>query len=225
MKKKALLFSGLMLGSLLPAKQACAQFLIADIITAAVKKVIVAIDLEVQRLQTQTIYLQEAQRQVENLMSQNELTVITGWVQRQKDLYAEYYQELWEIKNVITYYRRVRDMIDKQGRLIDAYRNATALLGKDKHFSAQELAWIEHVYAGILNESARDIGQLRLVITAFTTQMSDADRLKIVDACAERIDKNYGSLQSFTQENILLSLQRTKDLDDLDEVRSLYGIP
>jgi hypothetical protein len=52
-----------------------------------VKKVIVAIDLKIQRLQTKTVWLQNAQKVVENTMSKLKLDEITDWVQKQKDLY------------------------------------------------------------------------------------------------------------------------------------------
>lgn len=210
--------------SILPARQAKAQIPILDIIKAAVKKVIVAVDLQIQRLQTKTIYLQEAQKKVENGMSRTELGNITHWVQRQKDLYAGYYRELWRIKNAITYYQRVKDMIDKQAQLVNDYKRGYALFRQDNHFSGDELSRIYRVYNGILHESIENIGQLHLVIVSFTTQMSDADRLKIIDAAGERIDRNYSALQQFTQENILLSRQRAKDQNELDQIKLLYGI-
>src|ERR1700733_14483045 len=94
------LFLGLMIGvalTVLPASKADAQ--IIDIIEEAIKDAIMAVDLGIQKVQTQTIYLQDAQKAVENAMQQLHLTDITSWVQQQKDLYSEYYQELWQIKN------------------------------------------------------------------------------------------------------------------------------
>ena len=43
-----------------------AQFPIAEIIKQAIKKVIVAVDLKIQKLQNKTIWLQNAQKAVEN---------------------------------------------------------------------------------------------------------------------------------------------------------------
>jgi len=62
------------------------------------------------------------------------------------------------------------------------------------------------------------------VINAFVTQMSDADRLRIIDEAGERIDRNYNDCTQFTQQNILISLERSRDINDLETVKKLYGI-
>ncbi len=80
---------------MLPIQETKAQIPIADIIKAAVIKVIKAVDLQVQRLQNKTIWLQNAQKALENEMSQLKLNEIKDWVGKQRKLYDDYYQELW----------------------------------------------------------------------------------------------------------------------------------
>ena len=67
-KKLAMVCMGLCL-MVLPVNQANAQIAIAEIIKAAITKVIKAVDLQVQRLQNKTIWLQNAQKTLENNMS------------------------------------------------------------------------------------------------------------------------------------------------------------
>jgi len=162
---------------------------------------------------------------VENTMSQLKLTDITGWVQKQKDLYSKYYTELWKIKSAIAYYERVKQVIQEQVALVNAYKQAFALFKQDKHFTAQETDYMYNVYSGILDQSLKNLDQVYIVINAFTTQMSDAERLKIIDAAANRIDGNYSDLKEFTNDNIRLSVQRSKDENDLNTVKRLYGLP
>ena len=71
-----------------------AQLAIIDIIKEGIKKVIVAVDLKVQRLQNKTIWLQQAQKTLENTLSKVKLTEIGDWVERQRKLYADYFEEL-----------------------------------------------------------------------------------------------------------------------------------
>ena len=215
----------LLLSLLLPMGKARAQIPIVEIIQTAIKKVIVAADLAVQRLQTQTIFLQEAQKTLENAMQNTQLGEIKDWVQQQKDLYAQYYQELWQVKNALVFYEKVKDMLAKQEQLVANYKKAYASFRQDPHFSAAEYQHIYTVCNGILAQSIANIQQLSLVINTLTTQMEDGDRLHIIDAAAVRIDQNYSDLQQFTQENILLSLQRSKDQQDLAFIKTLYGIP
>ena len=207
--------------SLLPSGRASAQI---EIIDEAIKAAIMAVDLGVQKIQTETIVLQDAQKQVENLMQQTQLGEITDWVQRQKDLYANYYAELWQVKNALQYYQKVKEMIAKQARLVTDYQQVYAAMRQDTHFSAAELQHIYSVYNGILAQSVENIGQLSLVVKSLVTQMEDGDRLHIIDATGDRIDQNYRDLQLFTEENILLSLQRAKGQQDIGFVKLLYHI-
>lgn len=198
---------------------------IIGLIKEAIKKVIKAIDLRIQRLQNKTIWLQNAQKKLENTLSKLKLDEISEWTQKQKDLYQEYYDELMKVKAVISYYQRIRDITQKQVRLVDEYQRAWNLIQQDEHFTAEELAYMQKVYSGILEESMENIDQIFLILDSFTTQMSDAKRLEIINAAADRIDANYDDLKLFNRQNIVLSLQRAKTKNDVDAVKKFYGIP
>jgi len=195
-----------------------------EIIDEAIKAAIMAVDIGIQKIQTETIVLQDAQKQLENIMQQTQLTAITDWVQQQKDLYAAYYAELWQVKTAISTYSKVSALIEKQARLVSEYKQVYVRVQQDPHFSAAEVSHILRVYQGILKESVDNVNQLALVIKALVTQMEDGGRLRIIDAASDRIDRNYSDLQRFTQENTLLSLQRAKDQQDGDMIRRLYGL-
>ena len=222
MKHIYLLCTGVLALSLIPSMQAHAQI---EIIGDIVKDVIMAIDLGVQKAQTEIIALQETEKEFENTMQETQLGQIIGWVQQQKDLFSEYYQELWQVKNALANFQRVAEMIDRQAQLVAEYQKATALIRQDKHFSADEITHMIAVYSGILSQSATTIDQLALAIRALVMQMDDGDRLQIIDAAGERIDRNSSDLRQYTQENILLSMQRAKDQNDLNAIRIIYGLP
>ena len=87
---------------------------ILEIVKAVTKKVIKAIDLRIQKLQNKTIWLQNAQKKIENILSKLKLDEISDWTQKQKDLYKNYYEELAKVKSIITYYQRIKDITEKQ---------------------------------------------------------------------------------------------------------------
>lgn len=194
------------------------------IITTAVKKVIMAIDLQVQRLQNKTIWLQNAQKEMENVLSQTKLTEISDWVQKQKDLYGDYFNELWQVKDAIGYYHRIKDIMAKQVRIVSEYQSAFNLFKEDDHFSPDEIDYMEKVYSGIITESLKNLDQLFLVINSFTTQMADEKRLGIINAAGDAMDENYNDLKAFNNQNMMLSLQRSKNLNDVNTVKQLYGL-
>jgi hypothetical protein len=225
MKKLYILLVGVASLAMIPTSKTEAQIPVLEIISAGITRVIKAVDLEVQRLQNNTIWLQNAQKVIENSMSELHLGEITGWVQKQKDLYGEYYTELWQIKSIITYYHRIKDISTKQAQLISEYNWAWKMLRQDKHFNSAEINYMSQVYSGILNATVQNINLLLLVVNSFTTQMSDAKRLDIVNQVANEVDGNYADLQQFNTQNALLSLQRSKDESDASMVRWMYGLP
>jgi division protein CdvB (Snf7/Vps24/ESCRT-III family) len=224
MKKAAIVFSLLLALFCAPTRSDAQITEIIGLVGSAVKKVITALDLEVQQLQEQTLELQEAQKQLENAMSLSELNGITSWVKQQYNLYSGYFNELWQIKNAIDTYQRVKDLIEKEGQTVSQYQQIKTAIGQDKHFSAAEVTQMNTGLSGIVTESANNLTQITKVITAFVTQMEDAERLRIIDEAGTRIDKNYTDLQDFSQRAVLLSLQRSKDAGDVGTVKALYGI-
>ena len=210
--------------SLSPLLKIHAQVPVADVIKNALIKIIKAIDLQVQRQQNKVIWLQNAQKTIENAMSLSRLSEITDWVEKQKTLYRDYYEELSKVKSYIVYYQRVRDISQKQVSLLQQYHRSWNLFKQDKHFTPVELAYMSKIYAGILNESAKNIDQLFLVIHSFQTRMSDAKRLEIINASAQKIEGNYFDLIEFNQQNVMLSLNRAKAYNDVEVMRKYYGV-
>lgn len=207
-----------------PSQRTHAQDPITVVIKEGVKKVIMAIDLQVQRIQNETIWLQNAQRELENILSETKLAEISDWVQKQKDLYGDYFDELWKIKDAIEYYHRIEEIIEKQVKIVGEYESAFALFKQDDHFSPDEIAYMEKVYTGIINESLKNLDQLFLVIKSFTTQMTDEKRMEIINVAGEAMDENYNDLKSFNSQNMILSLQRSRDLNEVNLVKQLYGL-
>lgn len=227
MKKKliVLMVCLLLVGTSARPAEKVAVLPILEIVKAVTKKVIKAIDLRIQRLQNKTIWLQNAQKQVENVLSKLKLDEISDWTQKQKDLYKGYYEELAKVKSIITYYQRIREITKKQTQLVQEYERAWNLFKQDTHFKDSEIQYMERVYTGILEESVKNIDQIFLILDSFATQMSDLKRLEIINKAADQIDGNYDDLTMFNQQNILLSLQRANTEADVNQVKQFYGIP
>jgi hypothetical protein len=204
--------------------RADAQIPGVSIITGAIKKVIVAIDLKVQQLQNQTIALQNAEQQLENSLHLSSLNNISGWLGKEKELYANYYQELSQVRGLIADYDEVKSVISKQKQLVTEYQQASALFNHDTHFSATELKYMGNIYNGILQESLQNLDQLLLAVSSRSTQMDDAERLGRIGLAAHAMQTNLDHLRQFNRQNSGLSLMRAKDAQDRQNVKQLYGI-
>ena len=218
LRKGVMVALGCMLLSILPTCHSQAQF--TDIIKAIIK----AADIAVQKAQNATIELQIVQKKLENELSKLKLQEIADWTQKQKDLYQEYFDELKQVKTIIAYYKRVSDIMDKQKQLVAEYKRSYALVQQDRHFSASEIKYMYAVYSGIIDESVKNLDQLLSIIESFTVSMSDAERLKIINRCADGIEQQISDLRKFNNQNSQLSLQRSKDLEEVNAVKKLYGL-
>lgn len=194
------------------------------VVKAALKKAIMAIDLAIQRQQNKVIWLQNAQKTLENTMSKLKLDEITGWVDKQRNLYKEYFDELQKVKSIISYYHRIIEITTAQENILTEYKKAFALFKQDRHFSMEEILYMGQVYDGMLTESAKSLDQLFLVTNSFVTQMTDAKRLEIINSAASNMSHTYNDLKLFNSQNIMLSLQRSKDENDIHTIKALYGI-
>jgi hypothetical protein len=223
--KRYLVLAGLVLCSvLLPVQSVKAQDPITEIIKAAVIKIIKAADLQIQRLQNKTIWLQNAQKTLENKMSQLKLDEIKDWVQKQKQLYDDYFQELKKVKTALTTYKRVKEIIEQQVAMVNEYKGAWALFRQDKNFTPEELEYMLNIYTGMMDESSKNIDQLFMIVEAFATQMSDAKRLEIINTVADNVQQQYLDLKEFNNQNKMLTMQRASERGEIEYVKRLYGL-
>ena len=207
-----------------PQSRLLAQDPITVIIQQGIKKVIIAVDLKIQRLQNRVIWLQNAQKVVENTMSKLRLEEISDWVEKQRNLYRDYFDELWKVKDMMRYYHKVKDVTNRQILLVKEYKRAWNGIQQDKHFTPDEVTYMGKVYSGIMEESLKNLEQVILVIQSFSIQVTDAKRMELINAASDAMQQNYTDLKAFNNQNVQLSFQRAKDAQEIAAVKRLYGM-
>ncbi len=218
-----LLSVGLTIGlSIAPTTQSHALFgsLFSDAIKAAIK----AIDIGIQKMQNQTIVLQNAQKVVENAMSKLKLDDITAFAQKEQSLFSGYYQELQQVKSVISSYQKVENILKMQTQMVTDYTTAYNLFKKDAHFTPKEITYMYKVYSGILDKSVKDLSALTSIISSYYTQMSDGKRLELIEMLATDMENNRITLLQFNRQNSLVSLNRSTSEQEVKAIQSYYGL-
>lgn len=208
----------------IPTPKANPQIPIAEIIKQAITKVIKAVDLMIQRIQNKTIWLQNAQKVLENKLSQLKLAEIAHWSEKQQTQYKEYFDGLQKVKVAISTFKRVRIILDRQKQMIQECNFMRSMIQQDNHFTRQEIEFMFRVYTGIIDESIHNLDQLLLVINAFKVQLSDGKRLVLINKAGDGIDQTYADLKQFNNQNIQLSLNRAKDAHEIESIKKLYGL-
>lgn len=207
-----------------PSYKVSAQDPITLIIKEAITKTIKAIDLKVQRLQNETIRLQNAQKAVENTMAKLKLQEITDWVEKQRLLYADYFQELRKVKNVISYYHKVSEIMQLEIDMTKNYQHAIAAIQLDQQFSLDERTHIASLYRCVVQESLKSLNALSLLITSYATQMSDGKRMELIDAITSDVQDNYHDLRKLITQTRQLSLSRARASKEITTIKDLYEI-
>jgi len=195
---------------------------IMEAIKAAVKKVIQAMDLKIQRLQNRTIWLQNAQKVLENRLSELKLREISEWSENQRRQYDELFEELWKVKSIISRYQRVRDIAAMQRLLFREYEQAWSRINSAAVFRSDEKQVIGKVYQRLLNESLENLNHLTGIMTSFNTQMDDAERLASIHLAEERIRKNLEELRALNAQNF--KIMHARDLHPLNTIKQNYGL-
>ena len=225
MKSRSIIAMTSLIIFMLAHPEAKAQIPIVSLVTSAVKKVITAIDLKVQQLQNKTIALQNAEAALENKTSLGHLNDISGWLNKEKTLYSNYYEELQQVKQVIADYDEVKQATRAQLQLVSEYKTAYSLFQRDKNFSPAEISYMASVYNGILQESIRNLNEVILAVSALQTQMTDGERLAMVHKASGNMQKDLNDVRQFNNNSMAITLQRAQDKNDMRTVRQLYGLP
>jgi hypothetical protein len=215
-------FYALLISLLLWIPKAEAAIPIAEIIRQGIKRVIVAVDLKIQRLQNETIWLQQAQQELENMLSKVKLEEIAAWSDKQKELYADYYEGFWKVKQTISNFQRVREIVETQKSLMIVYQNTWNLLVREGNFSLAELSLIENRFSGILQESLRNLADLGEILKEMTFQLSDGERLEIIHGLDAKVQKNYQDLLRLSMQLESLNQQRKSQKTDQQHIQNLF---
>ncbi|MNU00790.1 hypothetical protein D3C72_2440160 [compost metagenome] len=63
-----------------------------------------------------------------------------------------------------------------------------------------------------------------MVIGSFKTQMSDAKRLEMINAAEQLMEQNFDDLKAFNDQNIALSIGRSKSIFETKQMKEVYDI-
>jgi len=152
-----------------------------DPVSLVVAKVIKAIDLKIQKLQNETIWLQRSQQVAEETLSKNKLVEINDWQKKQQQLYATYFNEMQGVNGEVKSLPHVKQILSMQVQVAIAC----------KIFAKDPLQ--QRAFDDLLQLSRKIIGSLQVVLTTGQLTMKDAERIVTIttlrDAMVDCLDK------------------------------------
>jgi len=140
------------------------------------------------------------------------------------DLHNIYLTGLMAVSPAVRNNPRVAQIITQQAALVKEYKRYGGLFRQSGSFTLQELDYINQVFGQLVRQSDADVDDLTNVMTAGKLRMSDDDRLRAIDRIFNQSSDQLNFLRWFNRKAMLLSLGRSKDLNDTRTLKQLYGI-
>jgi hypothetical protein len=145
---------------------------------------------------------------------------IGNWVKGEFDLHSAYYNSLKTVNPAVKYDPKA-DSILTDARLItqqfDHLSGRAALDGDTR-------GYIGRVKTAVLTETDKDLLELQMVMTDGKAQLTDDERIRRLDAIHERVKDKLVFSGSFCNDVRMLIVQRNNSLNDINTLKSIYGI-
>jgi phosphate uptake regulator len=139
-------------------------------------------------------------------------------------LHSIYLTGLLAVSPTVRNYSRIADILVQQANLVSEYKRANSSFRSSGSFNASELSYMSDVYTKLVEQSLDNLDELNTILTDGKLRMSDAERLKAIDRVYTNSSDQLNCLRSFNRQGIVLSLQRSKDLNDTNTLKKLYGL-
>lgn len=154
----------------------------------------------------------------------NGYTAVKDISQGNFNIHKTFLDALLEVSPVVKKYRRIGDIVSMEIRMVNEYKSAFYRFKKDANFNAEEIKYISSVYDNLLKKSLDNIENLTTIVTANKLRMSDDERLKAIDSIYDKMQFNISFLKNFNNSTSILALQKTKKVNDVNDVRRMYEV-
>ncbi len=149
---------------------------------------------------------------------------ISGLAKGNFDLHKNFLDQLLQVASPVRNYPGIQSVLDKQATIESESQIAYRYYVKSLLFTADELLDIKRRVDKIKIAVVKELDHLRVVLTPGALRMSDQERISAI----ERIDKDVGgavdAVRSLVKERNALAAQRGKRRNDINAMRSLYGL-
>jgi DNA repair ATPase RecN len=139
-------------------------------------------------------------------------------------LHETFLDALMQVSPTVRKYKRVGEIIHYQVLLVKEYKAAFNRFRNSGNFNPEEIAYLEKVYSKLFKESIRNLDELTSVISANTLRMSDDERLAAIDKVYADMQDKLTFLRNFNNNTSVLGIQRTKERNEINAMRSIYQV-
>jgi hypothetical protein len=145
---------------------------------------------------------------------------IGSWVKGEFDLHSAYYSSLRTVNPGIKNDSKADSIVAYAQLIPQQFDHLSGLANLD----GDTRSYIGRVKTAVLTETDKDIVELQMVMTDGKAQLTDDERIKRLDAIYDRVKDKLVFSGSFCNDVRMLIVQRNNSLNDINTLKSIYGI-
>jgi hypothetical protein len=132
-------------------------------------------------------------------------------------LHTVFLDELKAISPAVTNYYKIAEIIKKQKMIVNQYDTFFGFVRQTENFNEKEIKYLENIFSNLLLESGDYLEQLFMVITASEMNMSDDERIKLIDTLSDNVDGQLSFLSELNEKIHVLSAYKDKEKKEIKE--------
>jgi hypothetical protein len=138
-------------------------------------------------------------------------------------LHQGFLNGLLEVSPTVRKYKRIAEIVNMQKLIAHEGKQAYRFFNNSGHFKADELRYLQNVYANLLKQSIKNLDELFMIVAAGTLRMNDDERLDAIDRLFDTVQDQLAFLRTFNNGASLLLTQRAADKKDHNLAIKLEG--
>ncbi len=135
------------------------------------------------------------------------------------NLHNSFFQSLKTVSPEVRNYVKVGEIITMQLNMVDIYKKAYRYAAKCDQFTAEELLYLFGIYQRLMEETAKDIDLLALIVTNSKTEMKDDERIDWIDKLYDAVKDKSLFLASLNMDIRTLADSRAQEKSETNRVK------
>lgn len=132
-------------------------------------------------------------------------------------LHNVFLDELKAVNPAVANYYKVADIMKKQKIIIDHYGRFFKFINDSENFNEREIDYLKTIFDNLLDESGNYLEQLIMAITASEMNMTDDERIAIIDTLNDNLDKQLSFLVGLNDRITVISAYKDKEKSEIRE--------
>ncbi len=157
-------------------------------------------------------------------IAQKGLSVIGDLKNGELNLHESFYNALATVNPAVSSHARVTDITELLEGIINEQKQLKAILATGP-FIPQERQYAERVSIRLSGDCESQLELLHTLLTDNELEMDDAERIQRIEQIYLEMGDNYSFARNSKEEAALLSAVRLREQRDINQGRTLNGIP